>query len=85
MRLQGNECVSVKTFVRRFERQKVTRQCGNIFGTLTQWRHAQLELAETVEEIFAETAFFHRQLKILIGRGNHADIDGDLYDCPPKR
>jgi len=26
-----------------------------------------LELAQAVEKIFAETPFFHRQLKILIG------------------
>ena len=56
----------------------MTRQSGNIFGTLAQWRNPQLELAQAVEKIFAETAFFHRQFQILIGGGDHAHVDGNF-------
>ncbi len=78
MGLQDSQRISSKNFVRRFQRQEVTRQRGNIFGTLAQWWNPQLELAQAVVKILAETPFFHRQLKILIGGGNHAHVDGDF-------
>src|SRR6267378_6921037 len=78
MGLQRKQRVCSKKFIRCFQRQEVTRQCGNIFGTLAQWRNAQLELAQAVEKILAETPFFHRQLKILIGSRDHAHVNGNF-------
>src|SRR5260221_10836526 len=83
MSLLSSKCVCSEIFIRRFQRQKVTRQRGNIFGTLAQWRNAQLELAQAVKKILPETPFFHRQLKILIGGGHHAHVDSD-FPMPPQ-
>src|SRR5258708_28266351 len=55
MCLHRNQCTCSQNFIRGFQRPTVTRQRGNIFGTLAQWRNAQLELAQAVKKILAET------------------------------
>src|ERR1700704_3716028 len=53
-------------------------QSNDVFGALSQGRNAQLELAEAMEKIFAETAFLYGCFEILIRCGDDPNIDLDF-------
>src|SRR5450755_4198597 len=51
---------------------------NNILGTLPERRNPKLKLAETVEQVLAETAVLDRGFEILIRGGNNADVNLNL-------
>ncbi len=63
---------AVERFDERF------RENGQIGHALAQGREGNLEDVEAIEEIFAKIAFFESFVKVAIGGGDDADVDGDF-------
>ena len=49
----------------------------DVLGALAQRRHEHLRDREPVVEIGAEPARVHLGAQVAVGRGEHADVDGD--------
>src|SRR4029077_290729 len=51
---------------------------GQIFAALPQRRHLNADDVQTVEEVLAEVSARHLGLEVAVGRGDDANVDGDL-------
>src|SRR2546429_6754450 len=58
--------------------KKMLSKSCNVFGSLSKRGDAQLELAQTMEEIFAETPFAYCGFQVLICRSHDTNIHADL-------
>ena len=78
MRKQNRNCLRREVLRGGLEAQEVFGQSHDVLGAFAQRGHAQLELAEAVEKVFAEAAFFDGGFEILVRSGHDAHIDFDL-------
>src|SRR5260370_36411544 len=62
--------------------QKELADRDDVFGPLPQGRNRDVDLAQAVEQIAAETPVHDRFLQLLIRGRDDADIDGDLTSPP---
>ena len=51
------------------------RQNRNVFATIPQRRHDDVDDVETVEQILAERPLLDHVAQVAVGRGDHADVD----------
>src|SRR5258708_5960253 len=59
------------------EIDEMTHQRRDVLAAIAQRRHADRDDAQTEIEILAEGAALDLRLEVLVGRGNHADVDLD--------
>src|ERR1700722_4890175 len=60
------------------EAEKMFRQSDNVFGSLPQRRHTELELPESMKKVLAKAARSYRSVEILIGSRDESHIHRDL-------
>ena len=53
----------------------------HVVPTFAQGRHANLDLRKAVVEVRAKPALAGGRFQILVGRGDEADIDRNLFDA----
>src|SRR5690242_7210152 len=62
------------------------RQGGDVVNPLAQRRNQNLDHIQAEIQILAESAFLHRLTQILVGGGNHAQVQFDVFQSaqPPQ-
>src|SRR5712692_5184932 len=75
--LQGTDGILGKTLPRRLEVQEMPGEESDVLGTFSQGWNAQVELAEAMKQIFAETALFHGSFKVLVSGGDYTHVHID--------
>src|SRR5579862_222616 len=78
MREQRGNCVWREGTPGRLKSKKMFGEGDDILRPLPQWRHAELELAKTMEQVLTKTPRRNSGIEILIGCGHNADIYFDF-------
>ena len=63
------------TGLRQHLRPEVSRQQGDVFGTLSQWRNQDANDIEPIPKVLPEASSSHFSLQWAIGRRNDPDVD----------
>ena len=71
---RGRNTESVAPVELRVALDEVTGQERDLGGALAERRHQHMDDVETIVEIFAESAFGHRTLQILVGRREDSNV-----------
>src|SRR5215468_4728073 len=74
IRLEQMQCLLRKLQMAILLSQEVLRQSGDVFDTLAEWWHANLELAEAMVKILAESSGLDFFLQIAVGGSHHTHI-----------